>query len=623
MTKPSSHRPPGRRGALALAVAALLASGASCRGGLEPANDSALDDEEKGAARDPSAPKIAEFDLSRGAPEVRRGGLLRSGEGATFFDLLAALRRVEKESEVKGVFVRFGGARLGWARGAELAEVLGGLRRAGRTVTCHADSWSNVTYAAAARGCERLWVTPAGDVETAGLAAELVFARELLAKFGVAVDVLQVGRFKGTGETFTRDEASDEVRESLGGVLRDLRAHWAAGVAEGRGKPGVAEAAEDGPHAAEKARGLGLVDEVGYADEALRALRKQLGAGRVEGRFGGGAGEGGRSGLVELVRVLSGAKRGGGAGEHVAVVRAVGSIVTEGGGGLLGDDAVIAARPLSRLLRRLGADADVKAVVLRVDSPGGSALASDLLWHELMALRKKKPLVVSVGDMAASGGYYLACAGTKIVAEEASVLGSIGVVGGKLAFGPALRPFGVHVETISPGPVGSAGSTRGAYGSALTPWDPATRAKVLESMTAIYDLFVRRVAEGRSLPAERVQSFAEGRVFAGREAKERGMIDEFGGLGAAIALARTEAKLAADAPARLAGDEPGLLDVFGLDDDPSGRSEAAVLAELAAREAASEGGAAFEDVTPFVRSLAPLLRPERALVAMPFALLIR
>lgn len=616
---PPSARRGGARALVAGALAAVGLFGASCRGSLE-AGDSAHDDEAGAVEPDPSAPKIAEFDLGRGAPEVRRGGLLRASEGATFFDLLAALRRVEKEPQFKGVFVRFGGARLGWARAGELAEVLGGLRRAGRTVTCHADEWNNATYWVAARGCERLWLSPAGGLETVGLAAELVFARELLGKLGVAVDMLQVGRFKGTGEMFTRDSASDEVRESLGGVLRDLQAAWMQGVAEGRGKPEAAESAKDGPYGAEKARELGLVDEVGYVDEARRALRKQLGAGRVEGRFGGTAGEGGRSGLVDLVRSLSGAKRGGGSGEHVAVVRAVGSIVTEGGGGLLGDDAVISARALTKLLRRIGADEDVKSVVLRIDSPGGSALASDLLWHELMVLRKKKPLVISVGDMAASGGYYMACTGTKVVAEETSVLGSIGVVGGKLAFGPALRPFGVHVETLTPpGPEGA--GSRGAYASALTPWDDATRAKVLDSMTSVYDLFVKRVAEGRSLPAERVQSFAEGRVFGGREAKERGMIDELGGLGAAVALARVEAKLSVDAPARLVGDEPGLFDVFGLDDDGQARGGLGGLSgELAT---ASTGLTAFDEVAPFVRSLAPLLRPERALVALPFALLIR
>lgn len=620
MKKPFSARPPGRGGALALAVGALLAFGASCRGSPE-SSDETLQDE--GAPRDPSAPKIAEFDLSRGAPEVRRSGLLRSGEGTTFFDLLAALRRVEKEPQMRGVFVRFGTARLGWSRAAEFAEVLAGLRRDGRTVTCHADEWNNTTFWAAAKGCEKLWVSPAGGVETVGLAAELVFARELLTKLGVSIDILQVGRFKGTGETYTRDGPSDEVRESLGGVLRDLQALFEKGVAEGRGKPDAALAAGDGPHGADQAHSLGLVDEVGYVDEARKALRTQLGAGRVEARFGGGSAEGGKSELVELVRVLSGAKRGGGPGEQVAVVRAVGSIVTEGGGGLLGDEAVISARSLGRLLRRLGADEDVKSVVLRIDSPGGSALASDLLWHDLMLLRKKKPVVVSVGDLAASGGYYMACAGTKVVAEEASILGSIGVVGGKLAFGPAVERFGVHVETLTPPRAAGASSARGAYGSLLTPWDAATRSKVLDSMTAVYDLFVQRVAEGRKLEVERVRSFAEGRVFGGREAKERGMVDEIGGLNAAVALARAEAKLPADAPARLVGDEPGLFDVFGLDDEGAKLGGGADLAELGARAAGLSGDEGFADVAPFVRSLAPLLRPERALVAMPFALLIR
>ncbi len=174
-----------------------------------------------------------------------------------------------------------------------------------------------------------------------------------------------------------------------------------------------------------------------------------------------------------------------------------------------------------RTLVRLAKDDDVKAVVLRIDSPGGSALASDLLWHALMDIRVKKPLVVSVGGMAASGGYYLASTGAWVFADEASIVGSIGVVGGKIAVGHALEKIGVHAETIPAKAGDPRAAARAASESLLAPWDDATRARLLETMTSIYVLFLSRVGEGRKIPVEQVRASAEGRIFGGREEARR------------------------------------------------------------------------------------------------------
>jgi protease-4 len=305
-------------------------------------------------------------------------------------------------------------------------------------------------------------------------------------------------------------------------------------------------------------------------------------------------------------------------------MRADGAISMEGGGGLLSEGGGIVERRMVRTLTRLERDDDVKAVVLRIDSPGGSALASDLLWHGLMRIRAKKPLVVSIGSMAASGGYYLASTGSVIFADDTSIVGSIGVVGGKVAANKALEKLGVHAETIPAKGDDPRAAARAAYESFLMPWDDPTRERVLSTMTAIYELFLARVAEGRSIPVERVAASAEGRIFSGREGKTRGLVDELGGLTEAIARARTLAGLAVDARVNAVGESSGLLDALA-EEAPESRAGA-----MPPRPLAGAGMVVAElierlgpELLPFAESLAPLGEHERAVCALPFALTVR
>lgn len=562
--------------------------------------------------------RLAEFDLTRGFPEAHQGGLFRA-EGVTLFDLVDELEAAKKDDRVGGVFVRLGSNRTGWGRAAEVIRALQGVRAAKKPVICHADNWTNSTYWIASLGCDSVWASPAGGVDTVGIGAELMFARGLLDKLGVKVDVLQVGKYKGTGEMFTRETPSEEARSSIEGVLGSIRTQWLDGVEAGRKRADAREAVEDGPFAAEDAKARGLLDAVGYADEARDEAKKVAKAGRTDVWFAPGkSGHHNGGELVEILRVLSGAKRSGtGGSPYVAVVRASGAITMDRSGGLLGDESGIAAKPLLKTLRELAADRSAKAVVLRIDSPGGSALASDLLWHDLMEIRKKKPLVVSVGDMAASGGYYMACAATKIVAEETSIVGSIGVVGGKMSIGPALAPFGVNVVPVP----AASGATRSSMESMFTPWDDGTRTRVLGTMTSIYDLFLKRVSEGRNMPVEKVATFAEGRIFSGREGKAQGMVDELGGIRRAIEVARTEASLDDKTRVRIIGESPGLLDL--LDGDSEDGDDAKSLSRASiTREMLIEAGFAPE-LLVHGASLTPLLRGERALATLPFALEIR
>ena len=566
------------------------------------------------------------FDLTAGVPEKESSAIFGVSQGKRSFDeLVSAFDDLKKNKEANSLLVRFGGSQMGLGRAEELGAMLDGFRRSGKPVFCHADGYTNATLLAAARGCSKIYVSPAGEVESVGIAAQIVYMHKLLVEeLHISLDILQVGKFKGAEEPLTRDGPSDEARASLEGVLADLRATWLSGIKDGRGKPELAAAIEDGPYSPKKAKERGLIDEIGYADDALEAEKKASGAVREEVRFGRGA-EDKPEDLSDIVRVLAGSAVGG---APIALVRATGSISMSSGGGLFGGRGGITEQDLGRTLRKIEKDDDIKALVLRIDSPGGSALASDLLWHQLMRVRAKKPVIVSVGEMAASGGYYLASTGSLIFADKTSIVGSIGVVGGKVAVGGALERFGVHTETFSGQPGNVPAANRAAYLSPLVPWDEPTKVRVLESMSGIYDLFLQRISEGRStqgrtVGVEKIAPFAEGRIFSGQQGKEHGLVDELGGLREAIARAREVAKLPADAEVAVLGNKPGILEALGGGGGQDAEERAASMQAAAAPDPIEALGRIAPDLVPFVASMAPLADGERSLCALPFALVVK
>ncbi|WP_437998247.1 S49 family peptidase [Sorangium sp. So ce185] len=574
-------------------------------------------------------PAVIEIDLSRGLPESASASLFGPPSGRTHAQLVRSLRELAHAESAKGVLVRLGSARLAFARAHEIGRILGDVRKAGRPVVCHADEYNNATMLLAAAACSKLWLSPAGQVDTVGIAAQLMFAKGLLDRLNVDVDFLQVGKFKGASEPFTREGASPEARQSLQSALGGLREAWLSGIVEGRGKQELREAVEDGPFAPEEAKARGLVDELGDVEAALEDAKKLAGTELSVPRFGGAPRDPSLSrSLVDVFRSISGASTLG--APHVAVVPAIGGITMTASGMPLGSSDGIGERELGRIIARLTKDTSAKAVVLRIDSPGGSALASDLLWQKLMRLREEKPLVVSIGGMAASGGYYLACAGTKILAEPTSIIGSIGVVGGKFAVGKALADIGINAETVAANPDPTR-AARAAYMSALTPWDEPTRARVLASMEAVYDLFLKRITAGRNLPLETIAPSAEGRIFGGVEAQERSLVDELGGLERAIALARELAELPEDAPVEIEQDDGGLLELLAAGDE-TGEDAARAPDRAALKKRAREAMAGAllpewlgvaPEIGTFAASMAPLLAGERALTVLPFAVTLR
>jgi protease-4 len=549
-----------------LAIAALsLAVALGCRG--RPRSwDVPLDTERPRS----SGVAVLEFDLGSGAPETAKGGVLQIPSRHTFDNLVAALHQASKRKELKGVFVSFGAAPLGWARAHEVGDALAAIRDQKIPVLCHADAWDNGAYAAAARGCDTIAMSPGGEVEATGPAATVPYARELLVdKLKAKVDILQVGKFKGAAEPLTRDGPSEEYKVSIEGALGAITASYRDAMS----KRGVADLVGTGPWAGQEAVTRKLVDILVDRKGARAEIKKKAGDAPVMTAFGPGAEGPPKFALVDIVRLLSQPTGEASARPHVRLVRLHGEISLggNGGDGLFGQPTDIVARRVVERAHQLAEDARVKAVVLRIDSPGGSALGSDLAWIALKELRDKKPVIVSVGEMAASGGYYLASAGTRIFAEPESIVGSIGVVGGKIAFGDTLAMAGVHTANF--------GDPRAAQMSSMTEaWDDATRARLLETMKSIYDLFLERIATGRGRGKDSVDPAVEGRVFGGDRAKELGLVDEIGGLGAALAHAKKAANLDEAAPVvvddaasifeLLAGDEDEVLAPLGAGATP-------------------------------------------------------
>lgn len=564
---------------------------------------------------------VVEFDLSHGLGE--RAGQINFLSGPSvpaLAELVLSLKRAENDRRTRGFFVRLGGADLSWAQAEELGRLFSALKPE-LQVVCHAHAYSNATIFFAARACDRLWLSPAGEVGTVGIAGQMVYLKRLLDRLKVKADFLHMGKYKSAAETLTEDGPTEAARESLTAVLASIRGTWLEGLAAARPREKIQHAVEHGPWSPEAALADGLVDAVGYVSEARDEAKKLAQVDAVDTSIGVSERRGAAEAISQLIQAVAGTRRSEGGGDHIAVLTTAGGINMEAGGLLDGGDG-IAAEPLGKTLKRLREDDAVKAVVLRIDSPGGSALASDLIWHDLMLLREKKPLIASLANIAASGGYYMACAANRIVAERTTILGSIGVVGGKIVFGPALDELGISGVTI-PASSEPGAAERAAYLSPLTEWDEPTRQAVQAQMAAIYELFLSRVARGRGLSIDDIRPIAEGRIWSGVQGLEHRLIDEYGGLTEAIALARKQAGLDDSAEIRIEGGPETLFDMLQIDEeDDLPESISRAIARLQAAPAGPFDALA-RPFRPYAQSLAPLLGRETVLTVLPFALELR
>jgi len=414
-----------------------------------------------------------------------------------------------------------------------------------------------------------------GDVAITGPAALPIHVKSLLDKLGIQADFLHVGAYKGAMEPLTRDAPSKESEETLAAILdRRYRTMVEVIAAERKLPPATVEALIDtGLFPADQARAAGLIDDVG----SFEAFRHDATRGAPWTKLELDPDKADRLAmLMKLWRFLGAMPPDKPDGDHVAVVYALGDIVDGGEDGVLGARQHIASHTLVAALRAIAADDSVKAVVLRIDSGGGSAQASELIWRAVAELKAHKPVIVSMSDVAASGGYYIASGATKIFALEDTLTGSIGVVGGKLAPRDALAKLGVHTFPIGRG-------KRATMMASLGPWTADERTAIQRSMEAVYQVFVGRVAEGRRKKPEEIQAIAQGRVWTGSKARELGLVDEIGGLDAALAEARTLAKVDAKVDLEIYPPSPTLHDVlsgFGQVHAPFGVTSQTALAAL-------------------------------------------
>jgi len=495
------------------------------------------DDDERRSETKPKVPELHEISLDDAAPEEPGTELFSSGEHHSHQQLLDQLARSAKEPLIKGLFLRLSPLGGAWARTQEVRAGLAEVRKAGKPVHCHFDMLDNVGYALAASSCDRVSMGPAGLLMLTGVRAEAVYAKDLLDMVGLQAELLQVGRFKGAADALTRSDMPSEVRETLNALIDDLQANLRGAIVEGRklDESALRAAIDTAPHAANAALSLKLIDAISFDDEARAKAKAAAHGERVVKPLDDEKED--RPGLGDLVKLLFDGKPEKVRGKRVSLAYLTGTITDAEEGQETGSNS----GPFVTAMRRIADDEDVKAMVLRIDSPGGSALASDKMWHAVRRVAARKPVVVSVGDMAASGGYYVASAGTEIFAEDVSLVGSIGVVGGKIVGGDLAARLGVRPTALSRG-------QNAGWMSPFHPFSPSERTAVQRSMQNTYETFLSRIRVARKIEPDQLAEVAEGRIMSGKRAREGGLVDQAGGLTAALARARSQGGLPDDAP---------------------------------------------------------------------------
>jgi protease-4 len=504
------------------------------------------------------APHLRVLELSGSVAEVAAFSpmMLLSGGGGSKQTraLLDELDELAAEDKLEGVVLRVGPLDMDMARAEELRAGLLEFKADGaRKLHCHAEALATTTYYLLS-ACDELVMVPVGTLMLPGPAATPVHLKGLLDKLDIKADFLHVGAFKGAAEPLTRDEPSPEMIETLQALIEQAYATTVAGIAEGRKKSEdeVKAWIDEALFTSEVAAERGLIDGVEPWEPYLARVVGERGWKKASL----GDGDGGALDPSALQRFLGLAPPKRPSEPHVALVYAVGGIIDGKGQGPLGATQEIASGQLVPVLDRLAEDDKVAAVVLRIDSGGGSAQASEQIWHAVERIKAKKPVVVSMAGVAASGGYYIATGANKIYADPDTLTGSIGVVGGKLVLGNALEGLGIKTYSISKG-------ARATMWSPMQPWTDGEREVVRVMMEKTYEAFLAHVAAGRGMERDAVHEIAQGRVWTGAAAKERGLVDELGGLEQALAAARELGKVDAKIGLEVYPADPTLKDFLG------------------------------------------------------------
>ncbi len=524
----------------------------------------------------------------------------------SFTSLLTQLRKAKVDNRIGGVLLDINFPGIGWGKADELRDAIADLRASGKPVYAYLEIGTNREYYIAT-AAEKIFVAPPGDIYINGFAAEAMFYKGSLDKLGIEADVIQIGpKYKNAPDRYTRKEMSDGQREVINALLDEYFTRFTTAIAESRKKTveDVKALVDNAPYTATHAKSHGLIDDALYREQVDEQFKSRLGY-KTDDKL--------RTIRAGQYREIPSDSLGLNKGERVAVIYASGAInvgrSSSGpvNGEMVGSDTIVEA------VNDAANDKSIKAIVLRVDSPGGSALASDLMWYALENAKAKKPVVVSMGDVAASGGYYIACNANKIVAQPSTVTGSIGVFLGKPVVKGLYDWLGVTNEYILRGK--NAGLFR-----ETEKWTPEERAKMVDQTNSIYfDNFIPKVAKGRNKSVEEANTLGQGRVWTGTQAKANGLIDEFGGLEKAIDIAKQLANLPADKDVRrviFPAPRPLLESLFGGEALAQSREEQTRAAILEALPA---------DVRRSFRyaSLFDRMQNGEAMLLMPFELEIK
>ncbi|MEI7687045.1 MAG: signal peptide peptidase SppA [Planctomycetota bacterium] len=468
---------------------------------------------------------------------------------------LDRIQKASKDDDVQAIVIHFDGIEGGWAKVEEIRRVIANAKKAGKKVYAYLETGEARDYLAAS-DADLIAMPPSGALMIVGIRAEITFFKDLLESLGIRADFLQMGIFKAAAEPYTRSKMSEAAKSQYNLVFDDFFLNsYVGSIFRSRNKKGrIADAAavvdivNTAPHTARTSLSLGLIDHLAYPDEFRDIIKKDLGASelKVIQDYGKKKAEDiDFSNPFAIFKLLAPPRVSTTVGkkDKIALIYAIGAIVDGKSSRSLFDSSSVGSTTLIEAIKQAEADPKVKAIVLRVDSPGGSALASDLIWNELRLC--KKPVIASMSDTAASGGFYISMGTKKVYAEPSTLTGSIGVVGGKIALKGLMEKYGVNTEVIS----------RGANSGLLSRFDgfsPSERKAMELVMKEIYDQFLDKTIEGRRVAGktftrEQLLKLAEGRIWSGRQAFEHGLIDALGGLDAAIADAKTMGGLAKDA----------------------------------------------------------------------------
>lgn len=487
---------------------------------------------------DQSVPKLSVLELDmRGSVTDTRSNNPFADDGLAVVDIVAALARAENDGRVKGAFMRIGGGSISGAHVEEIRAALASFKAKKKFVIAYSQGFNSNGMGEywLASAADEIWLQPVSELGTAGIASQAMFFKGLLDKIEAKAEIGQRYEYKNAGAPYLTDDFSPAHREATARLLKSIFDNATTAIAKDRKMPTEQYVAlvNSGPHLTQAALDAKLIDKQGYDDDAKDAALNRAGK---------------DSKVVSLREYLKKAgnpwmKADGMQGSSpIALIEGEGTILDgeSGDGGFGGGDRTMGGDTVAEAIRDATEDDDVKVILFRVNSPGGSATASDQMLQAIRKAQKAgKKVVVSMGNVAASGGYYVSLSADKIFASPSTITGSIGVLSGKIVLGKTYELLGINVREIHEG-------TNALMMSDVQGFTPEQWAKLNASLDAIYNDFTSKVAEGRKMPLEKVREIAKGRVWTGADAKERGLVDELGGFRAALDEAKKLAGLKAE-----------------------------------------------------------------------------